>query len=164
VTISWNATLRRQTVHAARRVACGEELTACFYGSDGLSGMLRFERQTYLLDKFHFVCACDLCGKSGEARAQSEARQRRLRAIGESMGTSPRPAYKRMRALVEEATGLLAAEQLPRSWAKLYMLRLISSSADTGDAKAAGEWARRAAACAREACGTDSAAYRAHLQ
>ena len=44
------------------------------------------------------------------------------------------------------------------------MLRMVGSAADAGDAKAAGQWAKKAAACARDACGEDSEEYRAILQ
>ena len=165
VAISWSAKLRRQTVHAIRPICNGEELTSCFYGTDGLGGMQRDERREHLHTKMHFECACDLCQLRGESLAQSEERQRRLQTIKRAMDDAGAPpAYERMRTLVLEAVDILREEGLPASWAKSYLLRLVVSAADTGNAELAESWARKAAVCAREACGVDSAAYRAILQ
>jgi hypothetical protein len=162
VIISWNARLRQQTVHAARKIVQGEELTASFYGGDGLAGMARNERCEHLKAKFHFQCACDLCALTGGELTRSEKRQRRLREISDGM--KPPPPYRRLVKLVSEAVGLLRDEGLPASWAKIYYLRLVGSAADAGDVEAAGEWARKAAACACEACGADSPSYLNILQ
>lgn len=162
--VKWNARLRRQTVHAVRRVERGEELTVSFSGDDGRDGMLRAERRQLLHAKIGFECACALCSLSGAPFERSEARQRRLQAIAASLDATPPPPVSRMRTLVNEAVQLMEEEGLPACWAKLYFLRLIGSAADAGDAKAAGLWARKAAACARDECGEDSHEYRAILQ
>ena len=162
VAITWNAALRKQTVHASRAIATGEELTASFYGTDGSTGRLREERQRYFQSTFHFDCACTLCGLTGTKLAQSEARQSRLKAISQRLEASP--AYPVMSKLVLEAAKLFGEEGLPAAWAKIYYLRLVGGAADAGDAEAAGKWASRAAACARDASGVDSDAYRAILQ
>ena len=162
-TITWNARLRRLTVHAARRIAPGEELTVSFYGEEGREGMMRAERQARLRAKFGFDCACELCGLRDAALARSEKRQQRLQAIGSILEQATVP-YQRMRSLAQEASGLLRDEGLPASWGKVWMLKLVSSAADAEDADAAGRWAQKAAKCAREASGVDSAEYMAILQ
>lgn len=164
VTTSWNARLRRQTIHATRSIRAGEELLISYYGVDGQDGLVRAERQELIMSKMGFHCSCALCGLTGDALARSEGRQRRLRAISDAVTTEPRPRFSRMRALVSEAITLMEQEGLPASWAKLHMLRLVGSAADAGDVKAAEEWASRAAACARDASGSDSAEYAAIRQ
>ena len=159
VAVTWNSSRRRQTVHALRRIEPGEELTVSFFGSDGRDGMVRHARQEHFIEKFAFSCGCDLCKLTGEPLARSESRQRRLMAIRESMEASPRAPYTRLKKLTLEAMALLHEEGLPRTWAQRWMIRLVSSAADAGKADAAGDWARQAAACAKDACGVDSDEY-----
>ena len=162
--VAWNARLRRQTVHAVRPIRAGEELLNCFFGVDGRDGLLRAERQALLQQRFGFDCACHLCGLTGVARERSEARQRRLKAIGECVAASPPPSHARMTKLLRETSELARDEGAPEYWQKGMLLRLVGSAADVGDAASAERWARKAATCTRDACGDDSDEYLAILQ
>ena len=62
--------------------------------------------------------------------------------------------------LVEESVELMRDEGLPAIWAKAGMFLAIVQLVQSGELHAAAEWARRGAACAHLAMGTDSAVYR----
>jgi hypothetical protein len=73
----WNGFLGRLTVHAARDVARGEELT---FNYDGFGSVFarREIRQAHLRTTFGFGCACAKCGLSGRALDASEQRTVRM--------------------------------------------------------------------------------------
>ena len=176
VAVCWNARRKRQTVRALQPINIGDELTVSFYGADGLEGMVRAERQQLLHAKMGFDCQCSLCSLQGTAFEQSEARQRRLRAISKLMASEaaaeaesgpPRAKkrrYDRMVVATKEALALMQEERMPDTWLKLYHLRLVSSAADAGDLGAAEGWAAKAAKCTRDTFGADSDEYSAHVQ
>ena len=76
---AWSAPLGKQTVHALREIAPGEELSFAYVG--GAEAGPRAHRQRALASKYRFECACELCKWSGDELMRSEARQARIAAI-----------------------------------------------------------------------------------
>ena len=98
----WNANLQKLTVHAARRITAGEEITVCcertpsiayaqplistadacahsHASTDSFDGLLREQRQRHLRELFGFSCACAKCSlRDAELKRSDE----RLAAIG----------------------------------------------------------------------------------
>lgn len=70
---AWHDGLRRLTVHAARPIRRGEEITFNYSCFDRVF-CPRDERRRRLRENFGFACACRKCALTGAALAASEAR------------------------------------------------------------------------------------------
>lgn len=81
---AWNEALGRETVHAVRGIARGEEVTISY--CDPFHGR---EMRRWLLRQYGFQCRCALCEPVGEgaarSAAQSEDRRFRLRQLEDEM-------------------------------------------------------------------------------
>jgi len=83
---TWNASLRRLTVHALRDIEAGREITISYISSVSPGYA---ERQRYLRDEFSFACACELCSLPLPARICSDRRLVQIRSIdGEDGATT----------------------------------------------------------------------------
>ncbi|KAK6819646.1 hypothetical protein PG987_016129 [Apiospora arundinis] len=103
----WRADLGRMTVHAARDIAAGEEITLTY-----LPALFPYaERQTILKDHFGFVCACATCSlPAGEVRDASDRRRKEINELDEKLGDGKR--------IVNHAEAMLHD-----AWRKLALLR-----------------------------------------
>ena len=72
----WNSKLHQLTVHAAKAIPKGSEVTVCY----SFDGMLRSQRQRHLSELFGFACGCAKCRLTGEELRVSDER---LSAIGD---------------------------------------------------------------------------------
>ncbi|KAK8011175.1 hypothetical protein PG990_010140 [Apiospora arundinis] len=103
----WRADLGRMTVHAARDIAAGEEITLTY-----LPALFPYaERQTILKEHFGFVCACATCSlPAGEVRDASDRRRKEINELDEKLGDGKR--------IVNHAEAMLHD-----AWRKLALLR-----------------------------------------
>lgn len=165
--LTWNPSLGTRgqfTLHAARDIRKGEELTTCYWFDDGARGLLREERVARLEAKFGFECRCECCSLTGSKLHRSERAQKRIRALSnliESREVSMQQVYKDH---VPELLGLLEQEGVPSAWGQQWMLRARAAAARLGDEEAERHWASCAAECARLAAGEDSNDYAAIMR
>lgn len=161
----WNPELGRQTIHAFRDIAQGEEITVLY--CDGY-GQTQAVRQGILHDNFGFYCRCGTCLLGGKQRAQSDARQQRIGAIYAALPSlctmeptqrerSTRLANPRLRDLVEERSRLVEAEGMVEIGDILW--QLAECCRRVGDHRGVAHWSSRAAKKAYIALG-DSPVYR----
>ncbi len=149
----YNVRTHCMTVHALVRIEAGEEVTVAYTGGEC---DVRAARRRELQRDFGFLCRCALCSMQGEALAASDARQARIRDIGERITAKPCPPD--VVALCEEKIALLEVEGcLGANWdtmaCAMEYLQL------TGHPRAARVWAKRAAENARCALGKESQEY-----
>ncbi|KAK8080037.1 hypothetical protein PG997_007855 [Apiospora hydei] len=96
----WRKDLGRMTVHAARDIAAGEEITLTYL-------------PTILKEHFGFVCACATCSlPAGEKRDASDKRRKDINELDEKLGDGKRivkhaeamlhDAWRKLRLLQEE--------------------------------------------------------------
>ena len=147
---AWHSTLKRQTVHALRDIAAGEEITVAYVGGAELG--VRESRRAKLLRQYHFACGCEACRLEGTELARSEVRQRRIAEIQSALPTWPED----LPSLVDELLQLLADEGMPTVWGASGMLLAVVRCQQRGDLASAAAWARRGADCALVALGEDS--------
>jgi hypothetical protein len=83
---AWDAARGRETVHAVRDVAAGEELTLSYHNGGQASG----ERQAALRQFFGFACACAACARPAAELAASDARLRDAQALDARIGDARR--------------------------------------------------------------------------
>jgi hypothetical protein len=160
--VQWHPELGCLTLQAARDIRCGEELTVAYHGLDGISGMVRSDRQLVLLERFGFHCGCLTCRLTGEALLQSDMRQRRLAeltAVIGVIGSEPRPPYARIQRLIPEVLQLMREERMPMPWAKTWVVRGVMIAGEAGEHAAARAWTQVAAECVRVSGGSDCTEY-----
>ena len=160
--VQWHPELGCLTLQAARDIRCGEELTVAYHGLDGISGMVRSDRQLLLLERFGFHCGCLTCRLTGEALLQSDMRQRRLAeltAVIGVIGSEPRPPYARIQRLIPEVLQLMREERMPMPWAKTWVVRGVMIAGEAGEHAAARAWTQVAAECVRVSGGSDCMEY-----
>lgn len=104
----WRADLGRMTVHAARDIAAGEEITLTY-----LPGIFKYaDRQRILRDHFGFVCRCPACARDPADIAASDARRDEINRLDELLGDGKRivdhaeeslhDVYRKLRLLRED--------------------------------------------------------------
>ena len=147
----------RQTVHALRDIAPGEELTIAYVA--GAEAGPRAHRQAHLKRKYHFDCSCATCGLRGRELAESDTRQQRLAEIHRKLSDWPESESAGLLAAVQEHLGLMRAEGLPLIWGKAGMFLALVQLIQHGERAAAAECARKGAAFAQLALGEDSSVY-----
>ena len=161
---AWNELLQRQTVHATRPIAAGEELELTYLGTDR-DAPGRRERQALLEDHFGFRCGCALCSLPDAQALRSDSRRARLVELcdllhGERVGGGGTRPYGEVRALLEERLGLLRAEGVAEAFAHGAMLVVSAKAHEQGQRDEALGWARRALDGATLALGADSVPHR----
>jgi hypothetical protein len=154
---AWSATIGRQTIHALRDIAAGEELTIAYVA--GAEAGPRAHRQSLLQRKYHFMCGCATCGLQGRELAESDARQQRLAEIHRQLSDWPESESGGLLAAVDEHLRLMRDEGLPSIWGKAGMFLALVQLMQRGERGAAAECARKGAAFARLALGEDSSVY-----
>lgn len=147
--VAWSKALEMQTVHAIAPISKGQEVTVSYIDY----GLPRDERRALLKRKFGFDCMCELCSLSGAARDDSDARQRRLKAINALLAMSVVP---NLFDLLEEKLEILAKEGLPPAWAHMDMVSAFTKCCSLGDYGTARRWMRRAIEAAILMLGADS--------
>ena len=161
---AWSANWQRQTVHALRDIAAGEELSIAYVA--GAEAGARAHRQALLKQKYHFDCCCATCMLRGRALAQSDHRQQRLAHLhrqlaenwhGEDWAEGESGAL--LFAAVEELQRLMRDEGLPLVLAKAGILLALVHLIQRGERAAAAEYANKGMVCSRLALGDDSSAY-----
>jgi hypothetical protein len=79
---TWNANIRRLTIHALYDIEEGQEITITY-----LSCITEYaERQRYLQDKFFFDCKYELCSLLPTQRKESDLRLNKIKSIDEAIG------------------------------------------------------------------------------
>ena len=157
----YNAALGQMTVHAAKAIAAGEEITVSYLGHEGSE---RAVRQRNLRSRFGFKCTCSLCALASEARQCSDTRQREMGVLGRRLA-SPDGQDDETRlhvprfALVEKYLALSAKEGLPTTWGRALLFDCARRCRSAGDLAGAYAWAARAAECALLGSGDDCASY-----
>lgn len=157
----YNAALGQLTVHAAKAIAAGDEITVSYLGHEGSE---RAVRQRNLRSRFGFDCTCSLCALTGEARHCSDARQRQIGVLGRRLASPEgQDAETRIHgprfALVETYLALSAEEGLPATWGRALLFDCARRCRSAGDLAGAYAWAARAAECALLGSGDDCASY-----
>jgi len=152
--VAWDKLHQRETVHATKSIAAGEEVTVSYLEP----GMDREERQACLQSKFGFECACALCTLTGSALEVSDARQRRIHEIDAVSEVCPdgRSAHPEMVRLVSEKLKLFRLEGLPEEWGHMDMVCAFARSCRDNNFAAAHRWMRRAIEASRTILGDDS--------
>ena len=165
---TWNPSARRQEVHALRHIRADEELTHSYLGGAAWDGR-RAHRQRELARKYRFVCDCDSCEESGEARELSEQRLKRIYQLnrmlaevdgddGDGTGGQPPSAAAVCDVLkcVQELWMLAQEEGLPSVWLRGHVIAAMQSARGRDRPAEALEWAERGARSARIALGAAS--------
>ena len=150
----WSAALGKQTVHALRDIAQGDELSVAYVG--GAEAGVRESRRVLLRDKYGFECSCDACRLEGSALARSEARQTRIHEIHRMLDRSPANLVE----LVAEHTRLMREEGLPLIWGRAGIILALVELKNRAELRAAAELAAVGADCALVALGEDSSVFR----
>ena len=152
----YNLRSHRMTLHGLIRIRAGEEVTVAYMG--GVFDV-REARRRELKRDFGFICCCALCSLRDEALAASEARQVRIRNLGERITDTPCPPE--VVALCEEKLELIEAEQgfLGANWDTMVCAMKYLQA--TGEPTRARAWAKRAAENARRSLGEDNQEYQA---
>ncbi len=111
---SWNSDIECETIHAARNIKAGEEITISYAGSSTSTDRLKF-----LKSSFGFDCNCGLCSLSPSDIEASDARRLQIehldKAIGEVGRVMRKPGdclsdcYNLLRLLDEEYKGCAIA-------------------------------------------------------
>lgn len=151
---AWSSALGRQTVHAVRDIAAGDEVCLQYIGGAGSGG--REQRRGRLRTQYHFECGCALCGLDGAALAQSDMRRERLATLHVALVSC---APQETATLAEEQLALMRAEGEPLVWARAGIILTIAQLKASGELAAAARWARVGAEGARVALGDDSSVY-----
>ena len=150
----WSAALGKQTVHALRDIAQGEELSVAYVG--GAEAGVRASRRMLLRNKYGFECSCDACRLEGPALACSEARQARIHEIHGILARSPANLVE----LVAEHARLMREEGLPLIWGRAGVILALVELKNRAELRAAAELAAVGADCALVALGEDSSVFR----
>ena len=82
---SWNPDINRMRIYALRDIAYGDEIFVSYLASRNVYGSSRAERQTRLMKKYMFTCACTACGLQGPAAVASDERRLQIKALWESV-------------------------------------------------------------------------------
>jgi len=82
---SWNSTTTRETIHAIRAIAAGDELTIAYD-----TALPSSPRRTHLENAFGFVCTCALCSLPPPALATSDARRLQIQRLDAAIGDPAR--------------------------------------------------------------------------
>ena len=150
--ITWNARMRKMTIHTLADVAAGAEIHVCYAMELLEGGGCREMRQATLHERFGFTCACalcqlDLCSPALTASDERRARLQQLAGdIVDCQGNVP--------ALVLARLELLRAEGLAPSVESMAVAHAYAQF--TGDQDGAQNWARLAEESARMQLGDDS--------
>jgi hypothetical protein len=135
---SWNANIKRHTIHALRDIEQGEEITINYLGV--LKN--RETRQGYLQEHFAFTCSCNLCSLPPDESKESDRRLDELRNLDHLIGRewSKDILSTRLRILryLDQEICLLneqehCAAALPRAF--LYAARLTVAHGDLARAR-----------------------------
>ena len=86
---SWNPDIKRMRVYALRDIAYGDEIFVSYLASRNVYGSSREERQTVLMRRYMFTCACTTCGLQGPAAIASDRRRLQIKALWESVPHFP---------------------------------------------------------------------------
>ena len=98
---SWNPDINRMRVYALRDIAFGDEIFVSYLASRNVYGSSRAERQTGLMEKNMFTCACAACGLQGPAAVASDERRLQIKALWESVPYfSPQQTRDRLLVIV----------------------------------------------------------------
>jgi hypothetical protein len=107
---SWNTDINRMRVYALRDIAYGDEIFVSYLAGRNMYGSSRAERQTRLMSRHMFTCACTACGLQGPAAVASDERRLQIKALWESVPYFP-PQQTRDRLLaIVRAIHLLEEE------------------------------------------------------
>ena len=152
--VAWNHGSRRQTVHALRRIAAGEEITVCYLGAGALA--TRATRFVTLSRTKRFYCVCAACSLSGQALAESEERMRRVASLQAQLLEPAASHSAPLVELLDELWRLAVAEGAPGAWLRAEVLAGMVHAQKAGSDALALQWAQRGAESARLALGADA--------
>ena len=82
---SWNPEINRMRVYGLRDIAPGDEIFVSYLASRNVYGSSRAERQTRLMNRYMFTCACTACVLQGPAAIASDERRLQVKALWESV-------------------------------------------------------------------------------
>jgi hypothetical protein len=85
VRTSWDPDTNRMRVYALRDIAYGDEIFVSYIGSKILYGSSRAERQTRLMSRYMFTCACTACGLQGPVAVASDERRLQIKTLWDSV-------------------------------------------------------------------------------
>ena len=72
-------------VYALRDIAIGDEIFVSYLASRNVYGSSRAKRQTGLMEKHMFTCACTACGLQGPGAVANDERRLQIEALWESV-------------------------------------------------------------------------------
>jgi hypothetical protein len=151
---SWNDNLEQLTIHAAKDIAEGEEVTI-YYLSHRANRTLR---HTVLQEEMRIFCACSLCSLPIAERKKSDERLNAIQRLKDSLVNAPRVVVNPLDVLhdVQRLLSLLASEGVadfstPKAYH--YAFQIAISQADVARAKV---FAERAAGARVILEGSDS--------
>ncbi|KXS98201.1 hypothetical protein AC578_285 [Pseudocercospora eumusae] len=107
---SYNATIRKETVHAVRNIKAGEELSSCY-----VPPLRSRQQRQEALEQWSFECHCDAC--DGEAAILHERRRRALFQLDQALaiyesGSILRAATLQFQVPMNHRQALAAAEEM----------------------------------------------------
>ena len=152
--IAWSKSLAKQTVHAVREIAAGEEITVSY----AVPGTACAARRLHLRNTFGFECDCPLCALTGAEMQASDVRQARLGELSALLARAPSSGGSSTQTvgLVTEKLHLLQAEGLPVEWAHMDMVTAFTSCCSRGEFASARPWMQQAIEAAQTMLGEDS--------
>ena len=167
---AWSPSARMQTVHAAKGIKRGDELTIAYLGET--ASKTREERRAELASRYHFTCQCEACMWRGKRLERSERRRKRIGELsaavlgdgknaGRGGGREGGPKMESrgdVPSRVEELCTLADAEGLPLVWHRYAIIAAMRAAKESGDVAAALKWAERGAQSARLTLGADAPA------
>ena len=165
----WNDSIKAETIHANRDIACGEELCVSYLESHGEDPSLcssRDVRCAYLKETWGFVCSCSVCTLTGEELTKSDKRRRAIVVLDEKIEEAAFQAMQQNadaggESLVEERLQLLKEECLNNnSERRRSMFHAFGTCTAVGRYDRARKWLEMAIDHEKLSAGTDSQRYK----
>jgi len=103
-----NGNVRRQEVRACRNIEEGEEIQCSYVRVADFA--CKAQRKNRLLDRWDFVCACEVCSLTGSALEENEEIRAEIRKCDENLASLRSQTYKSNPGLIQDKQQLALTE------------------------------------------------------